>query len=442
MLDEGVDPPVPFEQQVGSGRRAAVIGSGPAGMGAAYYLLLAGHDVTVFERDPAPGGMLRYGIPQYRLPKVEVLEAEYESVTRLGGKMVCNAGLGRDFTLDDLTNQGFDSVVVAIGCYDTNKLGIPNEDADGVIDGLEYLRTATLGLPYPDHAGKRVVVIGGGFTSMDCSRTSVRQGASEVTLVYRRDMKDMPAADEVHEAIEEGVTAIFQAGPTRVVIDEETGKVTGVEFIRMALGAPDASGRRRPEPAPGTEFTIPCDRVLLAIGQGPELDWVGRPATRAPRPPSNAASRPTRSRSRPVVRASSGRATCASAPRPWSRPSPRAGARRTRSTPTSRAWTSTPSGPARRSPSRSPSSSRSCRSRREVKEPRYRMTAMEAEERNHNYIEYELPYTREAAIAESTRCLQCTCEAIGFCDLRRLGIEYGTTLQTLEPQHHQGAGYR
>src|ERR671918_492035 len=183
------------------------------------------------------------------MPKVVVLEAEYESIGRLGGRVVCNAGLGRDFTLDDLTNQGFDSVVVAIGCYDTNKLGIPNEDADGVIDGLEYLRTATLGLPYPGHVGKRVVIIGGGFTSMDCSRTSIRQGASEVTLVYRRDMKDMPAADEVHEAIEEGVTAIFQAGPTRIITDPKSGVVTGVEFIRMQPGEPDASGRRRPEPA-------------------------------------------------------------------------------------------------------------------------------------------------------------------------------------------------
>ena len=169
MLDDGIDPPVPFEIQPKSGRRAAVIGSGPAGMAAAYYLLIAGHDVTVFERDAAPGGMLRYGIPQYRLPKVEVLEAEYESVTRLGGKMVCNAELGKDFGLDDLQNQGFDAVVVAIGCYDTNKLGVPGEDAAEVLDGLEYLRTATLGLPYPGHAGKRVVVVGGGFTSMDCS---------------------------------------------------------------------------------------------------------------------------------------------------------------------------------------------------------------------------------------------------------------------------------
>ncbi|MFI5291961.1 MAG: FAD-dependent oxidoreductase, partial [Candidatus Limnocylindrales bacterium] len=196
---KGVKAPVPFAVQAPSGKRAAVIGSGPAGASAAYYLAIAGHEVTIYERDPAPGGMLRYGIPQYRLPKDEVLAAEYEGLADLGVKTVCDAELGRDFTIDDLQNQGFDAVTVAIGCYDTNELGIPGEDADGVIDGLEYLRIATLGLPYPGHEGTRVVVIGGGFTSMDCTRTSVRQGAREVTLVYRRDMKDMPAANEVHE---------------------------------------------------------------------------------------------------------------------------------------------------------------------------------------------------------------------------------------------------
>lgn len=442
MLDDGVDPPVPFEQQVKSGRRAAVIGSGPAGMSAAFYLLLAGHDVTVFERDPAPGGMLRYGIPQYRLPKVEVLEAEYESVTRLGGKMVCNAELGKNFTLDDLTMQGFDSVVVAIGCYDTNELGIPNENGDGVIDGLEYLRTAALGLPYPEHAGKRVVVIGGGFTSMDCSRTSVRQGASEVTLVYRRDMKDMPASGEVHEAIEEGVTAIFQAGPTRVVVDKATAKVTGVEFIRMALGAPDASGRRRPEPAPGTEFIIPCDRVLLAIGQAPELGWLSQPGNEGPEATKQKrlkADAVTFATGRPGVFGTGdvriGAATVVQATAEGRRAAYAVDAflkgldlsairtRQTLAEPQPEFLSIVPF-------------------TAEIKEPRYRMTALEAEERSHSYIEYELPYTREDAVAESTRCLQCTCEAIGFCDLRRLGIEYGTTLKTLEPQYHHGAGYR
>ena len=270
----GIEPPLPFESEPKSGKRVAVIGSGPAGMSAAYYLLLSGHDVTVFERNEAPGGMLRYGIPEYRLPKADVLEPEYEAVWKLGGKIECNKELGKDFSLDDLTRQGFDASVVATGCYDTNKLRVPNEEADGVIDGLEYLKTATLGLPYPGHKGSRVVVVGGGFTAMDCSRTSVRQGAKEITLVYRRDMKDMPAASEMHEAMEEGVKAIFQAGPTRVIVDANN-KVTGIEFIRMQPGAPDASGRRRPEPAPGTEFIIECDRVLLAIGQGPDLTWVG-----------------------------------------------------------------------------------------------------------------------------------------------------------------------
>ena len=440
MLDEGIDPPVPYERQAPTGRKAAVIGSGPAGMSAAYYLLLAGHEVTVFERDPAPGGMLRYGIPQYRLPKVEVLEAEYESVTRLGGRMVCNAELGKDFTLDDLTNQGFGAVVVAIGCYETNKLGIPGEDADGVIDGLEYLRSATLGLEYPEHAGKRVVVIGGGFTSMDCVRTSVRQGASEVTLVYRRDMKDMPAANEVHEAIEEGVTTIFQAGPTRVVSDDG-GTVTGVEFIRMQLGAPDDSGRRRPEPAPGTEFVIPCDRVLLAIGQGPELDWLEQPGNEglSAKRYRLAADAVTFETGRAGVFGTGdvriGAATVVQAVAEGRRAAYAVDAYLKGLDLSAIRTRQTLAEPQPEFLSIVPFTS-------EVKEPRYRMTALDAEIRNTSYIEYELPYTPEEAIAESTRCLQCTCEAIGFCDLRRLGIEYGTTLRTLEPQYHQGAGYR
>jgi NADPH-dependent glutamate synthase beta subunit-like oxidoreductase/formate hydrogenlyase subunit 6/NADH:ubiquinone oxidoreductase subunit I/ferredoxin len=440
MLDEGIDPPLPFEVQAKTGRRVAIIGSGPAGMAAAYYLLINGHDVTVYERDPAPGGMLRYGIPQYRLPKIEVLEAEYESVTRLGGKMVCNEGLGRDFTLDDLQFQGFDAVLIAIGCYDTNKLGVPGEDAAEVLDGLEYLRTATLGLPYPGHKGKRVVVVGGGFTSMDCSRTSIRQGAAEVTLVYRRDMKDMPAANEVHEAIEEGVTAIFQAGPTRVITDAR-GNVTGIEFIRMVPGAPDASGRRRPEPSPGTEFTIPCDRVLLAIGQGPELDWIG-PGSQGPTATKNRrlqADAVTFETGRPGVFATGdvriGAATVVAAVAEGRRAAYAAnaflrgqdlGALKTRQTLAE---------PQPEFLSIVPFTG-------ERKEPRYRLKALEAEVRNKSYVEYEIPYSKEEIVAESTRCLQCTCEAIGFCDLRRLGIEYGTTLATLEPQAHEGAGLR
>jgi formate dehydrogenase major subunit len=433
--------PIPFEMQPRTGKRVAVIGSGPAGMSAAYYLAISGHDVTVFERDPAPGGMLRYGIPQYRLPKVEVLEAEYQSVLDLGVKVECGRALGTDFTLDDLQNQGHDAVCVAIGCYDTNQLGVPGEDADGVLDGLEYLRIATLGLPYPGHAGKRVVVIGGGFTSMDCSRTSVRQGAAEVTLVYRRDMKDMPAANEVHEMLEEGARAIFQAAPTRVLTDA-ANTVTGVEFQRMRLGEPDASGRRRPEPVAGTEFVIECDRVLLAIGQGPELDWLERPGAEGVAKTKNwrlAADAVTFSTGRPGVFGTGdvrvGAATVVQATAEGRRAAYAIDAylrghdldairtRQTLAEPQPEFLSIVPyTG--------------------ELKEPRFRLKAMEAEVRNRSYVEYEVPYSQQEAMAESKRCLQCTCEAIGYCDLRRQGIEYGTTLRTLEPQQRGAFSYR
>ncbi|HET9681222.1 MAG TPA: FAD-dependent oxidoreductase, partial [Candidatus Limnocylindrales bacterium] len=345
-----------------------------------------------------------------------------------------------DFSIDDLQNQGYDAVCVAIGCYATNNLGIPNEDADGVIDGLDYLKIATLGLPYPGHQGKRVVVIGGGFTSMDCSRTSIRQGAAEVTLVYRRDMKDMPASNEVHEAIEEGVTAIFQAGPTRVITDDK-GKVTGVEFIRMQLGEPDASGRRRPEPAPGTEFTVPCDRVLLAIGQGPQLDWIG-PGSQGPKATKNRrlqADAVTFETGRPGVFATGdvriGAATVVQAIAEGRRSAYAVDAYLKGHDLASIKTRQTLAEPDPVFLSIVPFTA-------EVKEPRYRLKALEAEDRRDSYVEYEFPYSVEEIVAESTRCLQCTCEAIGYCDLRRLGIEYGTTLQTLEPNPNAGAGLR
>jgi len=428
----GVKPPLPFERQPASGKRVAVIGSGPAGMSAAYYLALDGHAVTVFERDPEPGGMLRYGIPQYRLPKVEILEAEYEAVWDLGVKLVSNAELGVDLTIDDLQNEGFDAVLVAIGCYDTNKLGIPGEDADGVIDGLEYLRIATLGLPYPDHKGKRVVVIGGGFTSMDCSRTSVRQGCSEVTLVYRRDMKDMPAANEVHEMLEEGARAIFQASPTRVVTDAG-GKVTGVEFQRMALGEPDASGRRRPEAVAGTEFIIDCDRVLLAIGQGPDLHWLehGAEGVGASSRARLEADAVTFATGRPGVFGTgdvrTGSATVVAAVAEGRRASYAIDAYLQGQDLEAIRTRQVLAEPQPEFLSIVPYTS-------EVKEPRLRLRSMPADVRSTSYVEYEIPYTQSEAMRESGRCLQCTCEAIGYCDLRRQGIEYGTTLRTLDPQ--------
>jgi formate dehydrogenase major subunit len=436
---EGIEPPLPFETSPKTGKRVAVIGSGPAGMSAAYYLLLSGHDVTVFERDPEPGGMLRYGIPEYRLPKAEVLDPEYEAVWKLGGRLICNQALGTDFDLDDLEAHGFDATVVATGCYETNKINIPNDTADGIIDGLQYLKIATLGLPYPGHKKSRVVVIGGGFTAMDCWRTSIRQGAKAVTLVYRRDMKDMPASSEVHEALEEGGKAIFQAGPTRVVVDADN-KVTGVEFIRMQPGAPDASGRRRPEPAAGTEFVVECDRVLLAIGQGPDLAWIGPgnegvaavkyklradAVTFETGRPGVFGAGDVRIGAATVVQAVAEGRRCAYAVDAFLRGNDLSELRNRQTL-------------AEVEPvflSIVPYTD-------EPKEARHRLKSLPAKERSKTYIEYEIPYSAAEVMAESTRCLQCTCEAIGNCDLRRLGIEYGTTLKTLEPGNDQGAGFR
>jgi formate dehydrogenase major subunit len=436
---EGIDPPLPFETSPKTGKRVAVIGSGPAGMSAAYYLLLSGHDVTVLEKNELAGGMLRYGIPEYRLPKAEVLDPEYESVWKLGGRLVCNQALGTDFSLDDLKAQGFDATVVATGCYVTNKIDIPNDTADGVIDGLEYLKIATLGLPYPGHKKSRVVVIGGGFTAMDCWRTSIRQGAKAVTLVYRRDMKDMPASSEVHEALEEGGRAIFQAGPTRVVVDADN-KVTGVEFIRMQPGERDASGRRRPEPAPGTEFVVACDRVLLAIGQAPDLAWIGPgnegvaavkyklradAVTFETGRPGVFGAGDVRIGAATVVQAVAEGRRCAYAVDAFLRGNDLSELRNRQTL-------------AEVEPiflSIVPYTD-------EPKEARHRLKSLPAKERSKTYAEYEISYTAAEVMAESTRCLQCTCEAIGNCDLRRLGIEYGTTLETLEPGNDQGAGFR
>ena len=332
----------------------AIIGSGPAGMTAAYYLQLRGHQCDVYEADPEQGGMLRYGIPQYRLPK-GWMDRELNHVWELGATFKPNMRLGRDFHLGDIIGE-YDAIYVGIGCYKPNELGIPGEDADGTVNALENLYNSTRGIPVPRLKGARVVVIGGGFTAIDCTRTRVRQGAAEVTLVYRRDLKDMPAADEVHEAIEEGARVIFQAAPTRIVTDENN-KVTGVEFQRMKLGEPDEQGRRRPEPMPGTEFIVECDTVLGAIGQGPELSWIeSEPEeiragleVEPPRHPGGRGAHLPHQR----ARRSSRRATCGPAPRPWSRRSARRGAPRTRWTTGCAATTSTTRRCAASSPSRS-----------------------------------------------------------------------------------------
>lgn len=260
---------LPAEPKADTGRRIAIVGGGPAGLACAFYARLEGHSVKIFEALPKPGGMLRYGIPSYRLPR-DLLDKELNVLWRLGVELQVNTRLGVDFQLEDLFDQGYDAVFLALGAFNSNTMNIPGEDADGVVTAVDFL--GELELAGDVHVGEKVAVIGGGFTAMDACRTSIRKGAKEVTCLYRRSRKEMPAHHtEVDEAEEEGVRLELQVAPVRILTDAK-GKVTGIEMQRMELGEPDASGRRRPVPVEGSEFVVECDQVITAIGQYPKLD--------------------------------------------------------------------------------------------------------------------------------------------------------------------------
>ncbi|MGO8685259.1 MAG: FAD-dependent oxidoreductase [Thermoleophilia bacterium] len=261
---------LPVEPKPASGRSIAIIGGGPAGLTAAFYARLEGHRVKIFEARPKPGGMLRYGIPKYRLPR-DIIDKELNVLWRLGVELQCNARLGTDFTIEQLLDEEkYDAVFLALGAHNSNQLGVENENAHGVVTAIEFLDE--LERNGDVNVGERVAVIGGGFTAMDVCRTSLRKGAKEVTVLYRRSRKEMPADfTEVDEAEEEGVKLEFLVAPVRILVDSAK-KVTGIELQRMKLGAPDSSGRRRPLRIQGSEFVVECDQVIVAIGQFPNLD--------------------------------------------------------------------------------------------------------------------------------------------------------------------------
>ena len=239
-----------------TGKKIAVIGAGPSGLTAAYYSAINGHDVTIFERQPQAGGMMRYGIPEYRLPKA-TLDREIDLIRQLGVKILTGKEVGAHITLTDLQND-FDAVYLAIGSWGATPIQF-----DGVWMGIQYLEKTTKGVD--TKTGKEVVVIGGGNTAIDCSRTAIRSGAETVTILYRRTREEMPAEPfEIEEALQEGIKMEFLIAPEKI---ETRGDKKLLHCIRMELGEPDRSGRRRPIRSEGSETIIEADTVIGAIGQ-------------------------------------------------------------------------------------------------------------------------------------------------------------------------------
>jgi NADH-quinone oxidoreductase subunit F len=270
--DTDMDSLDPYRPKVAEpkGIKVAIIGAGPAGLSAAYFLVQRGYGVTVFESLPVAGGMLAVGIPEYRLPK-DVLNGEIAAITDLGVEIKLNTTLGKDVTTEQLFGQGYKAVLMATGAHAGQKLGIPGEDAEGVAEGVTFLRD--LALNKPIKAQGRVAVVGGGNVAVDAARSALRLGASSVSILYRRDKEDMPAyEEEITEAEKEGVHIHTLVIPKRIIA--ENGRVSGIECVRASLGTFDKSGRRRPEVIAGSEFVLPVDMVIAAVGQKPDLSYL------------------------------------------------------------------------------------------------------------------------------------------------------------------------
>jgi NADPH-dependent glutamate synthase beta subunit-like oxidoreductase/coenzyme F420-reducing hydrogenase delta subunit len=254
-----------------SEEKVAIVGSGPAGLAAAHDLALLGYQVTIFEALAVLGGMLRVGVPEYRLPKDE-LEKEIEAILSLGIEVKTGIRIGEDMKLSDLFDQGYKAVFVAVGAHEDRKLGIAGEDdLEGVVSAVSFLSRVNQG--QDPNVGTRVAVVGGGNTAVDSARSALRLGAKEVHMVYRRSKDEMPAArEEIEEAIHEGVQLAYLTSPIEIL--GRGGKISALKCVRNELGEPDASGRRSPKPVDGSEFTLDVDMVIAAIGQTPETSFL------------------------------------------------------------------------------------------------------------------------------------------------------------------------
>ncbi len=265
---------LPKKAETTNGKKVAVIGSGPAGLTCAGDLAKLGYEVTIFEALHEPGGVLTYGIPEFRLPKSAVVQKEIDNVKSLGVTIECNVVIGKSMTIDQLFEEGFEAVFIGSGAGLPKFMGIPGENANGVFSANEYLTRNNLMKAFdedydtPISMGKKVAVVGGGNVAMDAARTALRLG-DETYIVYRRGEEEIPArAEEVHHAKEEGVIFKLLTNPTEILVDDK-GWVKGLKCVEMELGEPDASGRRRPVVKAGSDFELDVDTVIMALGTSP-----------------------------------------------------------------------------------------------------------------------------------------------------------------------------
>ena len=268
--DYGAGQDIPVAPGSGENGKIAVIGSGPAGLSAAYYLAKKNYGVTIFEALPVSGGMLRVGIPEYRLPG-SILDREIARISKMGVQIKNNIALGKDITVDKLLKQGYKAVFIATGAHQSQSLDIPGEDTKEVVPGVSFLRDIRLSKKVK--VGAKIVVIGGGNVAVDAARSALRLGAKEVVIIYRRSRTEMPAgAEEISACEAEGIKIEFLATPVEILT--KAGKVAGIKCVRMKLGRTDKSGRRNPVPVPGSEFTVVADMVVTAVGQSPDLAFI------------------------------------------------------------------------------------------------------------------------------------------------------------------------
>jgi formate dehydrogenase major subunit len=425
-----------------NGRKVAVVGAGPAGLSAAYYLAIRGYAVEIFEGQPEPGGMLRYGIPEYRLPK-DVLDLEISQILSLGPRLTTNMVLGKDFTIASL-KRDFDAVFLGIGAWRSSLMRVQNENAAGVLSGIEFLKNFGLHKKIDIHG--TVAVVGGGNTAIDCARTALRLGVNEVKLLYRRTRHEMPANDsEIQDAIEEGVKMEFLVAPTRVVTGPD-GRVTGIECQRMELGEPDASGRRSPKPIRGSEYVEPVDFVLAAIGQSTTVtDLVdGKVPDFLPAGETLGLTRwqtvqvDEKTFETTVEGVFSGGDVVTGAATAIEAIA--AGRKAAHSIDTYLR-----EGKARPEPreflSRKDTFAKVTTTdlRSQVSKPKRIMPLIPVDERVKGFVEVELGYSSDDLAEEATRCLECGCVALFDCDLRKYATEYGVEVKKFlgEARQHQ-----